>query len=174
MKGVNAVKNLTFHRIIVFILGLFVFSLFINACSEDDSASSDLGSVSGTITFDNVFLWPDSGEVQVTIFPANVWQSFGAIGPPQNANTPVILTKSGNQTQYQFTIDGLPEGDYSSLAVGWRRPNVQNYPAEKRTATLGVYWNDPDSVSLGLSISQSPLNYPLPTVISLAKGENKT
>ena len=144
------------------------------ACGGDDGGSSDLGSISGTITFENVASWPDSCEVQVVVFPENIWQSYGPVGPPQNFNDPLVLTKSGSQTQYTYTVEGLPKGDYSSLAVGWRRPNPQNYSGEKRTATIGVYWENPAVTSMGVTAQGTPLNDPPPTVISLRKGENLT
>lgn len=150
--------------------------LFSLGCDGDDGVSSEFASVSGTITFKNIAMWPDSGEVQVTIFPAGAtgWTAMGPLGPPQNPNDPVVLTKNGTQNQYDFTIDGLPEGGYSALAVGWRRPNAQNYPGNKRTASIGVFWSDPDSASSGLNIPMTPLQEPLPTAINLSKGEEKS
>ena len=158
------VSNIFFAFILPFFLG----------CGGDDGGSSDLGSISGTITFENIALWPDTGEVQVVVFPVNVWQSFGPLGPPQNFNDPLVLTKNGSQTQYTYTVEGLPEGDYSSLAVGWRRPNSQNYPGSKRTATIGVHWENSGTTSMGVTIPGTLLNDPPPAVISLNKSENIT
>ncbi len=165
MKKLNMLNKSCYGTLLIALLAVVSF-----ACDSADINSSEFATVSGTITFKNVASWPDSGEVQVTVFPENVWTQFGAMGPPQNPNDPVILTKTAN-TEYAFTIEGLPGGNYSALAVGWRRPNAQNYPAEKRTATLGVYWLNSDSVSVGLNIPGSPFNDPAPAVIAVTKGQ---
>src|SRR5688572_9124442 len=90
--------------------------------------------ISGTITFENVdtwATWQDSGEVQVTIFPAfnlNPPAGWGdippnalypgfpggrfALGAPYNAQDPVILTYVPGQTQYNYSIEVDP-GTYS-------------------------------------------------------------
>jgi hypothetical protein len=142
-------------------------------CNSDNGTSSEFASVSGTITFDNVALWPDSGEVQVTIWPQGVWTQCGPTGPPQNPNNPLVLTKVTAQTQYSYIIDGLPEGEYSAIAVGWRHPN-ENLPAERRTAVLGVYINNLNTASTGLNCPPNiPLQDLLPIVITLRKGENR-
>ncbi len=160
-------------NVVITIFIAFIVALFFG-CGGDDGGSSDLGSISGTITFDNVAMWPDSGEVQVVVFPENVWQSFGPLGPPQNFNDPLVITKNGSQTQYNYTVEGLPEGDYSALAVGWRRPNSQNYPGSQRTATIGVYWGNSSTTSMGVNVPGTPLNDPAPSVISLNISENIT
>jgi hypothetical protein len=156
------------------ICSLIVSVLWLSiGCNSDNGTSSEFASVSGTITFDNVAIWPDSGEVQVTIWPQGVWTAFGPMGPPQNPNNPLVLTKVAGQAQYSYTIDGLPEGEYSAIAVGWRHPN-ESLPAAQRSAVLGVYLNNPNIVSTGLSIPQTPFQDPLPVAITLQKGENRT
>ncbi len=70
----------------------------------------------GTITFENVAAWPDSGEVQVTIWGENVWSAFGPVGPPAGV---VTLTKVSGQTQYEFSFEGISAGSYSAISAGW-------------------------------------------------------
>lgn len=162
------INNVVLTIFLVFIVASFV------GCGGDDGGSSDLGSISGTITFENVAMWPDDGELQVVVFPQNVWQSFGPLGPPQNFNDPLILTKNSSQTQYTYTVEGLPEGDYSALAAGWRRPNSQNFPGSQRTATIGVHWGNSSTTSMGVTVPGTALNDPAPSVISLRRGEDIT
>ncbi len=162
-------KNLPF--VIAAIVPVLLLSI---GCNNDNGASSEFASVSGTITFDNVALWPDSGEVQVTIWPQDVWTQCGPMGPPQNPNNPLVLTKVAGQTQYSYTIDGLPEGEYSAIAVGWRHPD-ESLPDERRSAVLGVYLNNPNTASTGLNCPPNiPLQDPLPVVVTLQRGENRT
>ncbi len=159
---------------ILFIVVLISFTAFYS-CSED-SSSSDVTRVYGTITMENTQFWPaweDSGEVQVTIFADNVWQKSPTsfpVGPPFNFNDPYILTYEPGKTQYDYEIEVEP-GTYSALAVGFNIFN-QSIPADRQTATLGVYWGNPDSVSHGLIIPPF-LNYPVPSDISIADGEEK-
>lgn len=154
---------------------LTIFFVLSWGCDDDNGMAPEFASVSGTITFENVALWPDSGEVQVTIWPEGVWTASGPMGPPQNPNDPLVLTKNPGQTQYSYEIAGLPEGVYSAIAVGWRHPDP-NLPAEQRSAVLGVYLGDPNIVSTGLIIDfpGSPFQGPLPAEITLEKGENRT
>ncbi len=142
-------------------------------CDDDNGVTSEFATVSGTVIFDNVQLWPDSGVVQITIWPENVWTSFGPQGPPQNPNNPVTLVRNGNQTRYDYKIEGLPAGTYSAIAVGWRHPD-ESLPAERRSAVLGVYIGNTNEVSTGLEIPGSPFQDRLPMTVTLSKGENKT
>ena len=146
----------------------FLFSI---ACLGDDGVSSDLSTITGTITFQNFAMWPDSGEVQITIFPQSIWTANGPIGPPQNANNPVILARDVTVNQYNYFIGDLPAGEYSAIAVGWRHPD-ETLPAEQRTAVLGVYLNGSNTVSTGLNIPDSPFQGPLPAVINIEKGRD--
>ncbi|MFQ5674565.1 MAG: hypothetical protein ACE5G1_01600 [bacterium] len=152
---------------------LAVFCLLTLSCSGDAFVeSNDLSSISGTITFDNVMMWPDSGEVQVTIWPQGVWTASGPIGPPQNATEPVTIVRNGIENQYGYLITGLPDGEYSAVTVGWRHPD-ETLPAEQRSAVLGVYLSDPNMISTGLVIPNTPFQGPLPSVISVKK-EDRT
>lgn len=161
-------RTLTFSTII---LGwLFLVAL---GCDGDNGVSSEFATISGTVTFENVTLWPDSGEVQITIWPQGVWTAFGPMGPPQNPNNPITLTKNNNQSRYDYQIDGLPKGEYSAIAVGWRHPD-ETLPAEQRSAVLGVYLDDSNTVSVGLVIPNTPFQGPLPAVFTLEKGQNRT
>ncbi|MFQ5640084.1 MAG: hypothetical protein ACE5IR_19060 [bacterium] len=140
-------------------------------CNGEDGVSSEFATVTGTITFENIASWPDSGVVQITIWPEGVWTRNGPAGPPQNPNNPVTLIRDLSTSQVNYIIEGLPEGEYSAIAVGWRHPD-ETLPAERRSAVLGVYWNSPNVVSTGLPFP--PFEDPLPASFTLQKGENRT
>jgi hypothetical protein len=99
------------------------------------------------------------------------------INAPFNAQNPSVLTRIfagayagvGGDSTYEYTIEGLAPGTYSCLAVGFR--TNRSYNSTKKTATLGVYWNNPNNVSSGLYIP-SALNDPAPSTITVAKGDN--
>lgn len=152
---------------ILFFISSVLF-LFSTACINSDPVGtvSGVATVTGTITFRNFPMWPDSGVVQVTIFPQGVWTANGPTGPSQNANTPTILLRNANTNQYNYFIPDLPEGEYSALTVGWRHPD-ETLPEEQRTAFLGVYLNGSNTVSTGLDISGSPFQGPLPAVLNV-------
>jgi hypothetical protein len=158
---------------------VIVISLF--AACKDDEVKPDTATIQGTITMENNATWAtwqDSGEVQVTIFPEfslNPLAGWGAtpngtfpVGPPYNSQNPVILTynSASNQYHYEITVD---PGTYSALAVGLR--HVRDIPADMRTATLGVYWDNPDSVSHGIVIAPF-FNYAAPQPITVQAGDN--
>ena len=180
------------------IVTLAISSFFFTSCSDDDQPKTT--KVYGTITFDNADkwqTWQDSGEVQVTIFPAFSldpmagWGEipdnfFGpgvpggtyAVGAPYNSQNPVILTYEAGKTSYEYEIE-LEPGTYSALAVGFRH-NFVNDPTLK-TATLGAHWGNENEVSHGVVIkiplpdgSIFPLfDYPAPSTIEIAAGEEK-
>ncbi|MFQ5604907.1 MAG: hypothetical protein ACE5HS_16690 [bacterium] len=152
------------------LLGILLLAL---GCDGDDSLSSEFANVSGTITFENVAMWPDSGIVMVTLWQGGVWTAFGPInaqGPPAGVDT---LQKVAGQTQYTYQFDGMSPGDYSAIAVGWEHPD-ETRDRSVRVATLGVYWGDADSVSVGLNIPGSPFDDPTPAAFKLEKGDNIT
>lgn len=141
------------------------------SCNDDNgNAPPEFATVSGTITFENTSMWPDSGEVEVTIWPQGVWTAFGPTGPPQNPNNPFMVTKVQGKTEYTYTIDGLPEGTYSAIAVGWRHPD-EDLPAQCRSVVLGVYLANTDTVSTGLVIPGTAFQGPLPDSVLVAKGQ---
>ncbi len=162
-------------KVLLSLMALF----FVVACDDNP----DKATVHGTITFKNVSVWKpsgsltkadvDSGLVEVTIFADSVWKNVGGVrvpyGAPSNANNPVILTRVANDSTYEYSIDVEP-GIYSALAVGFR--TNRNVTADKKTATLGVYFGYPDSVSSGLLIPPF-LNNPAPLPITVKKGEEK-
>lgn len=158
--------------------------------------------IHGTITFDNADLWStwkDSGDVEVTIFPEFVlaappagagWGDipdnfFGPgvpggrypLGAPYNSQNPFVLTYVPGQTQYHYELEVEP-GTYSALAVGLRNNRISD-PSLK-TATLGVDWNNPDTVSHGIVLKvdvgggqiMTIFNDPAPSVLTLAKGDD--
>lgn len=172
--------------------------LLATGCDDDDPTTA---TISGTITFENVdewATWQDSGEVQVTIFPEfNLapppqgagWGDipddfFGtgipggrfAIGAPYNAQNPVVLTFVPGQTQYNYSIEVEP-GTYSALAVGFRHDFITD--PSLRSATLGVYWDNPNSVSHGIVLKANIggqvitlYNEPAPVPITVEAGDN--
>lgn len=136
----------------------------------DNETSSDFATVQGTITFDNVAMWPDSGEVQVTIWAGGVWTSAGPMALP--AADPFTLERVAGQTEYHYQFIALSEGVYSAIAVGWRHPD-ETLPPEERSAFLGVYLDDPAVNSTGLEIPNTPFQGPLPASFLMGAGSNE-
>ncbi len=167
---------------------LLLIAVILGMASCDKDSKPDSAKVHGTVTFKNVSVWKasgsltkadvDSGVVEVTIFADSVWRSGAPgrfpYGAPFNANNPVVFTRVANDSTYEYEIEVEP-GTYSALAVGFR--TNRNVAADKKTATLGVYWNMPDSVSHGIFIPAVPpffpgFNYPAPTPITVKAGDN--
>lgn len=149
------------------LLGLTFLFVLSNGCGDDNGVSSEFATVKGTIAFENAVMWPDSGLVLVTIWPVGIWTEFGPIGPPAGVDT---LQKVAGQDKYAYEFEGVSPGTYSAIAVGWEHPD-ENRPRETRVATLGVYWGNPDSVSVGLNIPQSPFVGPPPAEFTVDKGD---
>ena len=61
--------------------------------------------------------------------------NFAPTGAPAGATEAISQTGS-----FSFSFEGLSDGTYQALYVGWRDPNN---PAGARL--LGMYWNNPDS-----------------------------
>lgn len=173
--------------------------IMFSSCDEDDP-TPETATIHGTITLDNANLWAvwqDSGDVQLTLFPEFVdaappaGKGWGPISPdvlypgfPGGTfalSAPVViedLTYVSGQTEYHYELEVDP-GTYSALALGFRHDLVTD-PSLK-TATLGVHWNTPDTTSHGIVLylpvgpgGQNVLvfNYPAPTTLTLAKGDN--
>lgn len=192
-------------RILSFSLKITLLALMpllcMNSCKDDD-AEPDTAKISGTITIENAQIWEmwkDSGEVQLSIFPEFVaavppagagWGDvpdglFGpgvpggrfALGAPSNAQNPTILTYTqGTTLQYDYTLEVDP-GTYSALAVGFRHDNITD--PSRRTATLGVHFDNPNDVSYGIVIrpaigAPNIFNEPAPSTIILEKGDDVT
>ncbi len=176
---------------------LFLPALVMTSCKDDDP-EPDTATIHGTITIDNISTWEtwrDSGEVQITIFPAFSlnppagWgpvpdNTFGpgvpggtfAIGAPYNAQNPIVLTYMPGVSTYHYELEVDP-GTYSALALGLRHHHIVD--PSKRTATLGVHWEMPSTTSHGVVIKINvggqiiPIfNYPAPTSITVEKGDN--
>lgn len=170
-------------------------AMFLASCKDDEKPTT--ARIHGLISIDNVAewaTWQDSGVVEVTIFPAFSlnppagWgdipkgslgpnAAFGrfAVGAPYNAQDPVILTYVPGQTEYHYSIEVEP-GTYSALAVGFRHNGIAD-PSLK-TATLGVYWNNPLQVSHGIVIAVPAgpsditlFDYPAPTSLTVEAGD---
>lgn len=187
------IKNLSFLFTIVFVIGI----VFLSSCG-DDELLPNTSIVKGTVTIENTDLWAtwvDSGEVQLTIFPEfslnppSGWGeipdgTFGpgvpggtfALGAPFNSQNPVVFEYQPGKTQYDFEIEVDP-GTYSALALGFRHDFVTD--ASKRSATLGVYYNNPNEVSHGVVVKADVgggnivtfFDYPAPTTFTVADGE---
>jgi hypothetical protein len=135
----------------------------------DNETSPDFASIRGTITFDNIGAWPDSGAVQVSIWSAGIWTELGpGVADATDVSTIQRIT---NQTAYLYQFIRLMEGPYSAVAVSWIHPD-ESLSAEERRAILGVYLNDPNTVSTGLIIAGTPHQGPLPEVFLLGAGNN--
>ena len=186
-------KNLSL--LIVFVLTFGV--LFLSSCG-DDELPPNTALIKGTIIIENADTWAtwiDSGEVQLTVFPEfslnppagwgeipdgalgpNVPGGTFAIGAPFNSQNPLVLEYEQGKTDYDFEIEVDP-GTYSALALGFRHNFVND--ASKRTATLGVYYNNPNTVSHGVVIKADvgggtiiPIfDYPAPSTFTVADGE---
>jgi hypothetical protein len=178
----------------IMLLALLPMLTFVS-CDDDDPTTA---TISGTITFENVdewATWQDSGEVQVTIFPAfslNPPAGWGdipadalypgfpggrfALGAPYNAQDPVVLTYVPGKTTYDYSIEVDP-GTYSALAVGFRHDFIAD--PSLRTATLGVHWDNPNTVSSGIVLKVDVgggqiitlFNDPAPSVITVEAGD---
>lgn len=162
------------------VMGVALAAFAFTGCDDD---KPNTATIHGTITFRNVDVWKasgtgtkadvDSGEVQVTIFGDEVWadQGGGVVVPGgAPANVPFILTRVAGDSTYEYEIEVDP-GTYSALAVGFR--TYRAVSASNKTATLGVYWNHPDSISHGI-VYPPYYNYPVPVAITVEKGDNVT
>ncbi len=168
-----------------------------SACKDDEPAKT---MVYGTITIENAATWAgwvDSGDVELTIFPAfsldplagwgvvpdnffgpNVLGGTFAVGAPYNSQNPVILNYTAGKTTFDYEIEVEP-GTYSALALGFRHKYITD-PTLK-SATLGVHWDQPNQVSHGIVIKVRgqggqviPIfNEPAPINITIAEGEQK-
>ena len=170
--------------------------IFFSSCGSED-LPPNTALIKGTVTMENIDVWEswvDSGEVQLTIFPEfslNPPAGWGeipndvlgpgvpggtfAIGAPFNSQNPIILEFEEGKTEFDFEIEVDP-GTYSALAVGFRHDFVED--ASKRSATLGVYHNNADEVSHGITINVdfggmiTPIfDFPAPVSFSVADGE---
>lgn len=152
---------------------IFGALLAFSSCDKDDDPGQVIttGKITGTITMQNNDIWAtwvDSGEVQVTIFPEfslNPPAGWGmiddevlgpgvpggtfAIGAPYNSQNPIILEYDAATNLYTYELEVDP-GTYSALAVGFRHDFVDD--PSRKTATLGVHWDNPTGVSHGVWI----------------------
>jgi hypothetical protein len=156
--------NIKSFFLAVSVLGI----LTVFGCDDDEPTTAK---ISGTITIQNIALWPvwaDSGEVQVTVFPefsldplagwGDVPDDFffpGSIGgrypvgAPYNSQDPFVLDYVSGQTTYAYELEVEP-GTYSALACGFYKNDVSD--ANRRTAPIGVHWDNPTQVSYGVVI----------------------
>jgi hypothetical protein len=188
-------------QVITFIRPLIAIALLatvFSAC-KDDTVAPTTARIHGVITVENTDIWAtwqDSGIVELTIFPEfslNPPAGWGAIpddyfgpgvpggtfalGAPWNAQNPLIATYQAGVTQYSYELTVDP-GTYSALALGFRHDRITD-PSLK-TATLGVYWNKPDSVSHGIVLKVDVgggnivtiFDYPAPTPITVKAGDD--
>lgn len=161
------------------VMGIALAAFAFIGCDDD---KPNTATIHGTITFKNLYTWAqsgtvssaDSGVVEVVIFGDSVWAASPggtfAQGAPYNANDPVILTINPSDSTYEYSIEVEP-GTYSALAVGYRTNRSYSSASGKKTATLGVHWDHPDSVSYGFTFTGVP-GYPAPVPITVSKGDN--
>jgi hypothetical protein len=165
---------------------------------KDDDVKPTTAIIRGVVTIENTDvweMWQDSGEVQLTIFPEFSlnppagWGevpdgTFGPgvpggtfpIGAPYNAQNPLIAEYSPGATMYSYELEVEP-GIYSALALGFRHDNVQD--PSRKTATLGVHWDNENVVSHGVVIKVdmgggnivTVHNYPAPVPITVEAGD---
>lgn len=181
----------------IVLLMLVAVGIFFAACSDDD-LPPDTALIKGTVTIENIDVWEtwaDSGELQLSIFPEFSlnppagWGEIpdGAFGPgipggtfaagaPFNSQNPVVFEYEAGKTEYDFEIEVDP-GTYSALALGFRHDFVND--PRLRSATLGVYHNNPNEVSHGVVIKADVgggmiitiFDYPAPTSFTVTNGE---
>ncbi|MEE9439305.1 MAG: hypothetical protein V3V14_09925 [Saprospiraceae bacterium] len=183
----------TYQLILLLVVG---FAITFTSCKDEEEKKTK---IFGSITVDNVDLWntwQDSGVVELTIFPEfsldplSGWGeipddffaagSLGgtyAVGAPYNSQNPIIFNFEEGKTTFDYEIE-VEAGTYSSLALGFRKDNVQD--PTKKTATLGVHFDNPADISHGivLRIQAGPtvmtiFDYPAPISITLEEGEEK-
>lgn len=163
------------------LMGVALAAFAFTGCDDD---KPNTATIHGTITFKNLNTWTqsgsvssaDSGVVEVVIFPESGWASgtggtFARVAPV-NANNPVIFEIDSTDSTYEYSID-VPPGTYSALAVGYRTNRSYSSASGKKTATLGVHWDHPDSVSYGFTFTGVP-GYPAPSPITVSKGDDVT
>jgi hypothetical protein len=187
-------------RILSFSLKLMLLALMpmlvMTSCGDDDDPTT--ATIKGTITIDNTQLWEtwqDSGEIQLSLFPAFVlaappagagWGDipdgfFGpgvpggrfALGAPSEVRV-IDLVPGQSQYNYEFEVE---PGTYSALALGFRHDFVTD--PSKRSATLGVHYGQPDSISHGVVIRVDigggiivpVINEPAPSTITVEAGD---
>lgn len=168
-------------------LGLILTILVTAGCDDDKPPSFAV--IRGTITFDNVgewATWQDSGQVDISIWPAynlatpassSGWGAYPAdfyfpgstagvapLGPPA---FDTVLVRNGSATTYDYSFQVEP-GTYSAVAVGFRHSGITD-PAT-RTASLGVHWGMPDSVSHGIVLVPF-FDYPSPSSVTVVAGD---
>lgn len=191
--------NILSNSLKITLLALLPFLAMISC--KDEGVEPETATISGTITIENAdkwATWKDSGEVLLSIFPEFTlnppagWGDvpdnfFGqgvpggrfALGAPSNAQNPIVLTYTPGVTQYNYTMTVDP-GTYSALALGFRHDLITD--PSKRTATLGVHWNNPNAVSHGVVLKVDVgggqivtiFNEPAPTTFTVEKGDNIT
>lgn len=137
----------SFLRLILSI-SLIAGMLSLAGCSDDDNGTNvpDTGSISGTVTF--VGTWPDSGDVQISLYRELAETQIPGLGtywipngPPEQATDPL----PAGTTTYNFKFEGLEKTTYAAVFVGWRDPS--NPTGAK---VLGMYWEHPDSVGANM------------------------
>lgn len=188
IKPTTIIQGNFMKKTLLLSLILAIGIMILSGCDDDKKPTT--ATIKGTVTFKNVSVWKasgsftkadeDSGEVEVTIFADSVWKNGpgGRVpyGAPYNANNPVVFTRAAGDSTYQYEIEVEP-GTYSALAVGFRTNRAVS--SDKKTATLGVHWGMPDSVSHGIYIAPAlpyfpGYDYPAPAAITVEAGDELT
>ncbi|HQU73453.1 MAG TPA: hypothetical protein PKV71_09725 [Calditrichia bacterium] len=116
-----------------------LLSLFMASSCSDDSTGPDIpdkGTISGTVTFTGT--WPATGEIQVSLWTALDPTTYAPTGAPAGATEAIAQTGS-----YEFSFEGLDDGEYVAIYVGWRDPAD---PTGARL--LGMYWTNPSDAGV--------------------------
>jgi len=161
-------KEFSIKRLSTAVFSIAMLLFLLTACDKDEPTTAK---IYGTITIENHAIWADwvdSGEVQLTIFPAfslDPLAGWGEIpdgfygpgvpggtfplGAPFNSQNPIVVdyVQGHNLIEYEIELD---PGTYSALAIGFRKDDVTD--ANKRTAPLGVHWNNPTETSHGVIV----------------------
>ena len=183
-------------------LGMILFAvavLTVASCNkdDDDTIPPNAAIFTGVITMENIDVWREwqgLGDVHVNVFPEfSIDPPMGwgpvpdgayapdfvggtfAVGLP--VSNPIELDFSEGQTEfgYTFTLNNM-EGPvtFSALAVAFVHDTITD--TQLRTAPLGVWWANRDSVSHGVvikpAIGADPIHdYPAPASFTINPGE---
>ena len=167
---------------------------------KDDPVEPDTATISGTITIENTDLWAtwqDSGEVQLTIFPAfslNPPAGWGdipvdalypgfpggrfALGAPVNAQNPIILNLFSRCDTVSLYDDTGTRDLFSTCTWIQARPYHRSFKEDSNAwrsleqPQRRQSWCSHQGRISAVVRSSPSSNEPAPSVITLEKGDN--